>query len=137
MLPNKAGIKMSSIIDFVTTNDGSHSLYNTKIQEGYHSTHGAILESKHIFIEAGLNLFKDAEDDINVLEIGFGTGLNALLSYMWADRLKKGVLYTGIEAYPINQAVARKLNYPELLAIEKSEFLELHKTDFTQLQYAS
>lgn len=119
---------MSSSIDFITTGDGSHSLYNSEIQESYHSTHGAILESKHIFIEAGLNLFKDSIEIIHILEVGFGTGLNGLLSYIWSDQFKKSVNYQGIEAYPVNKDVFKELNYPELLKIDKLIFLELHKT---------
>ena len=120
---------MSSSIDFITTGDGSHSLYNSEIKESYHSTYGAILESKHIFIEAGLNLFKDSIETIHILEVGFGTGLNGLLSYIWSHQFRKSVNYQGIEAYPVNKDVTGELNYPGLLEIEKSIFLELHKTD--------
>ena len=70
--------------EIITTEDGSHSLFNKALDETYHSIHGAIQESQHVFINNGLEYFKDQTDrlDIHILEIGFGTGLNALLTMM-------------------------------------------------------
>lgn len=77
--------------------------------ETYHSKHGAIQEAKHVFIQNGLSLFK--EQSVAVLEIGFGTGLNALVTLLEAENLKLAVDYTGVEAYPILPEEVEKLNY--------------------------
>jgi len=87
------------------TADGSNTLYNETIGEHYHSKHGALQESKHVFIEAGL---KHAElsfpgQSISILEIGFGTGLNFLLSSAYAAAQQLQLNYTGIEAYPLTK----------------------------------
>lgn len=99
------------------TEDGSHTLFVPAIDEYYHSTKGAVQESRHIFINAGLKECK--KPIINVLEIGFGTGLNALLTGLERDIT---VNYTTIELYPIPLDQALKLNYPEILG-EESNFI--------------
>lgn len=85
------------------TADGSNTLYNEAIGEHYHSKHGALQESKHVFIEAGLKhtaaLFPDRE--ISVLEVGFGTGLNFLLTAAWGAEQRVPVKYTALEAFPL------------------------------------
>ncbi len=101
------------------TDDGSHTLFVSEIDECYHSTKGAIQESRHIFIEAGLKQCEKSE--INVLEIGFGTGLNALLTAPPPPKggiLIKKINYTTIELYPVSIEQAFKLNYPETLEIQ-------------------
>lgn len=85
------------------TADGSNTLYNETIGEHYHSKHGALQESKHVFIDAGL---KHAEQSfpgqpVSILEIGFGTGLNFLLTSAYADEQGLTLNYTGIEAFPL------------------------------------
>jgi len=104
------------------TEDGSHTLFVPEIDECYHSTHGAIQESRHIFIEAGLKQCAAAK--IRVLEIGFGTGLNAFLTYLEAERSGKQVHYTTIELYPVGVEKALQLNYPEELAPDKRQIFE-------------
>ena len=69
----------------IITSDGSHTLFNNKIGEHYHSTFGAVTESEHIFIRAGLGALSSELNKIRVLEIGLGTGLNVLLAMRWAD----------------------------------------------------
>ncbi len=98
---------------FVITNDGSHTLFVPGLNEHYHSTHGAIQESEHVFIKSGLNYIIDALrekdkaiDCIKILEVGFGTGLNAMLTYQQS----KKVSYTAIEKYPLTVAEIEKLN---------------------------
>ncbi len=109
--------------DLVLTSDGSHTLFSSAIEECYHSTHGAIQESRHIFIEAG---FKQSEKlDLNVLEIGFGTGLNAFLTLLEVDLSSKNVRYTSLELYPVKVGTALQLNYPEELAVDKRVLFEL------------
>ncbi len=101
------------------TEDGSHTLFVPEIDECYHSTKGAVQESRHIFIEAGLKQCQ--KDEINILEIGFGTGLNTLLTALESDIV---VSYTTVELYPILPEQALKLNYSELLENESSKLFE-------------
>ena len=102
-------------IELVTSGDGSHTLFVPKLNEHYHSTHGAIQESRHIFIEAGFLKAMERWDEINLLEVGFGTGLNALLTGLQTIHHKLMVNYTAIEAYPLMQNIFSLLNYDHLL----------------------
>ena len=72
--------------EIIVTNDGSNSLYISEMDETYHSIHGAIQEAKHVFIENGLMLFDKKQ--LSVFEVGFGTGLNALLSEQYSSKNK-------------------------------------------------
>ena len=109
------------------TTDGSHTLFSEQFRETYHSTFGAIQESQHIFIDAGLDYTSQAKDEIHILEIGFGTGLNALLSMLWAENNKKPVFYHSLEAFPIPKETIQQLNYPEILHCERKAFEKLHQ----------
>jgi len=109
--------------ELILTEDGSNSLYVPEIDECYHSSHGAIQESRHIFIEAGLKQCRKSE--INVLEVGFGTGLNAFLTMIEAERSGKQIQYVSLEKYPVETEKALRLNYPEELSPEKRSFFEL------------
>jgi len=115
--------------NILITEDGSNTLFNKTIGEHYHSTFGAIQESEHVFIQSGLDLFKDVKSQINIFEVGFGTGLNALLTYAWAEKNKVPIFYQSVELYPVSTEQAKKLNYPELLSIDQSVFLKMHQTD--------
>ncbi|GHT74335.1 hypothetical protein AGMMS50262_07090 [Bacteroidia bacterium] len=97
------------------TCDGSHTLFLPDMDEHYHSTNGAIQEAKHVYIEAGLNQCR--KEIIHVLEMGFGTGLNALLTALEAEKRQINVRYTGLEKYPLSQEITDKLNYPEMPVI--------------------
>jgi tRNA U34 5-methylaminomethyl-2-thiouridine-forming methyltransferase MnmC len=109
------------------TEDGSHTLFVPGIDECYHSTHGAIQESRHIFIEAGLK--QCLKKEISVLEIGFGTGLNAFLTLLESERRGKKVRYTSLELYPVEVEKALMLNYPNELAPDKKDLFEkLHSS---------
>jgi len=99
--------------ELIITEDGSHSLFVPAIDECYHSTHGAVQESKHIFIEAALK--QCIKTEIRVLEIGFGTGLNAFLTMIEAERSDKKIHYTSLEKYPVEVRKALHLNYPEVV----------------------
>jgi tRNA U34 5-methylaminomethyl-2-thiouridine-forming methyltransferase MnmC len=116
-----------SELTIITTSDGSHSLVNTALNETYHSTHGAIQESLHVFIKNGFDflLQQNTEPEIHILEMGFGTGLNVLLTLQ--GRSHKKVFYTSLEAYPINVSIASQLNYPAALpGDDRNEFIRLH-----------
>lgn len=125
--------------ELITTADGSHSLYVRDLDEHYHSIHGAIQESKHVFIETGLkHIVSKNFKEINILEIGFGTGLNALLTLMEAEKLNIKINYTSLEAYPLNIELTGVLNYVELLSRSenadevnlKTIFDKLHSSDW-------
>ena len=109
--------------ELLITEDGSNTLYVPEIDECYHSSHGAIQESRHIFIEAGLKQCRKSE--INVLEVGFGTGLNAFLTMIEAERSGKRIQYVSLEKYPVEAEKALRLNYPEELSPEKRNCFEL------------
>ncbi len=94
------------------TDDGSHTLYVPSIDEHYHSHFGALTESKHIFINAGLASLSG--DTVSILEVGFGTGLNALLTALHAGEHNTRISYTTLEKYPLNPSVVRQLNYGQL-----------------------
>lgn len=98
---------------FIVTKDGSHSLWVPDLNETYHSTHGAIQESKHVFIHHGLlHWFKhQAHPSVSILEIGLGTGLNALLTYMALSEKNIRATYTGLEPYPIPWGYVQHFNY--------------------------
>lgn len=95
--------------EFVITQDGSHTIYLPEMDEHYHSTHGAIQESVHIYINEGLLQFSSRK--ISLLEIGFGTGLNAFLTYIFAKKHHISVNYYSIEKYPLIEPEYKRLNY--------------------------
>jgi len=97
------------IREIIVTGDGSHTLYLPEMEEHYHSHFGALTESEHIFINTGLRYCKG--DRLRVLEVGFGTGLNALLTAIVAGEDKKVIHYYSIEKYPLKPEVIASLNY--------------------------
>ncbi len=114
--------------NLLITKDGSHTLYNDFANEHYHSSFGAIQESEHIFINAGLNTVIDKNiKQIKLLEVGTGTGLNILLSYLWSAKNKIPVEYNGFEPFPISKPQILELNYPEVLSVDKELFLYIHE----------
>jgi len=119
-------------LELIETEDGSHSLYVPHLNETYHSFHGAVQESRHVFIKQGLEYFhaKQAVGHTNVLEIGLGTGLNALLVAEWADRLSKNVSMTSYEAYPVDKKMAMNLNYVDFINNDHAEqwFTDIHQS---------
>lgn len=93
----------------ITTSDGSTSLKMEQWDETYHSVHGAIQESLHVYIQNGFNRID--KQHIRILEMGFGTGLNAFLSYVNAVEQQKQISYCGIEGFPLNKEEIACLNY--------------------------
>lgn len=104
-------------LKIITTEDGSHSLYHAALNETYHSFHGAVQESQHVFLAEGIKYFKEANHPkhISIFEVGLGTGLNALLAAIWANENKINVGFTSIEAYPLEMEIALQLNYAGFL----------------------
>lgn len=113
-----------------TTGDGSHTLFHPGAGEHYHSIHGAIQESEHVFIEAGLKAVAMEKHTIDILEVGFGTGLNALLTMHVADKLSLMVRYTCFEPYPLDSEIYSQLNYVSLTKFKKYQklFLNMHRS---------
>ncbi|NII83899.1 MULTISPECIES: tRNA (5-methylaminomethyl-2-thiouridine)(34)-methyltransferase MnmD [unclassified Pedobacter] len=93
------------------TADGSNTLYNETIGEHYHSKHGALQESKHVFIDAGLKFASTDQTEISILEIGFGTGLNFILSFDYCGANNINLNYTSIEAFPLTTEVIEQTGY--------------------------
>jgi tRNA U34 5-methylaminomethyl-2-thiouridine-forming methyltransferase MnmC len=114
MNPKATGFsEKSPEIKLLTTEDGSHTLYVPDIDESYHSSHGAMQESEYIFIKAGLD--QCPKKNISVLEVGFGTGLNAFLTLLEAEKKKLNIQYCSLEKYPIGMENVIELNYPDLI----------------------
>lgn len=119
------------MITLEPTADGSNTLYVPELNEHYHSVKGALTESAHIFIQMGLNHARAANP--RVLEIGFGTGLNAFLTLLEAEKSRRSVHFTSIERFPLPEETVRQLSYPETIAPEACEkFYALHTAPWNQ-----
>jgi tRNA U34 5-methylaminomethyl-2-thiouridine-forming methyltransferase MnmC len=118
--------------EFLTTGDGSITIHLPDWNEQYHSKHGAIVEAVHVFIKTGLAHWTNENDSnkVSILEIGFGTGLNAFLTSLEATKKNLQVHYTGIEAYPISDEEIKQLNYASLLDASEEAFLKLHQSNW-------
>jgi tRNA U34 5-methylaminomethyl-2-thiouridine-forming methyltransferase MnmC len=117
--------------------DGSHTLISNVFQSSYHSKHGAITESNVVFIQAGLDfLLANKYEKIRVFEMGFGTGLNALLTCQWATQHNVQLYYHTVEAFPINIDIVKELNYGKLCQNELG-FQKLHQTSWDQIHVIS
>ncbi|GAA4316024.1 tRNA (5-methylaminomethyl-2-thiouridine)(34)-methyltransferase MnmD [Pontixanthobacter gangjinensis] len=118
----------------IKTGDGSVTIHLPEWDEQYHSKHGAVQEARHVFLKMGLHHFLENNDKevLSILEIGFGTGLNAFLTFLEAEKLQKNIYYTGVEAYPVALEEVALLNYPEACdAEEKADFFrKLHSTEW-------
>ena len=128
-------LKRLKIMDIQTygvylTDDGSHSIISEQFNESYHSRHGALKESLHVFINAGLKAL-NAKESLNILEVGLGTGLNVWLTLLENKNLGKTINFTGIEPYPISEEMAQSLNYPAVAensgdSTNQESFLKIH-----------
>lgn len=105
----------------ILTDDGSHSILVRDLDVTFHSTHGAIQESMHVFINAGLMAVREAFPDmpLSILEMGYGTGLNAFLTAIETRNFRHPVRYLGLEAFPLEMGTAASLNYPDQLGHEE------------------
>jgi len=112
--------------EIITSHDGSHTLFVPELQEQYHSIHGAWQESHHIFIKNCLQL--SHKPSLSILEIGFGTALNAFLTLIDAETNNREVFYHSIELYPLHKDEYSLLNYPQFADARFSPyFTELHE----------
>ena len=118
-------------LKIIVTSDGSHSVLNEALDETYHSRHGARQESVHVFIKNGLEFFSKTNRAVSILEVGFGTGLNALLSLEYANRHNISVFYTTIESSPLQEEIWSKLNYTDSVEM-KEVFSELHRLPWNE-----
>lgn len=120
--------------EIIITDDGSTTIRIPDWDENYHSTHGAIQEAKHVFIKNGLDLYQK-QDSISILEIGFGTGLNAFITFLETLNKEK-VNYVGVEAYPISSEEIAQMNYvTELQAAQyQVVFDKMHSCDWESQQ---
>ncbi|HLW21277.1 MAG TPA: tRNA (5-methylaminomethyl-2-thiouridine)(34)-methyltransferase MnmD [Cyclobacteriaceae bacterium] len=108
---------MAREVKIIITEDGSHSLYVPEIRESYHSSNGAYRESIHVFLLYGLEAWaarNAGKQPIRIFEVGFGTGLNAWLTLVWAEQNQVPVLYHTIEPFPLEEDIYKQLNYGEM-----------------------
>ena len=118
--------------EIIQTLDGSTTIQIKEWDECYHSKHGAIQEAKHVFIKNGLSLFENQK--ISILEIGFGTGLNAFVTLLEAKKMHQTIDYVGVEAYPISVDEVLMMNYvSELNATEESVLFDrMHESNWDE-----
>lgn len=122
------------------TQDGSKTLYIPDWNESYHSKHGALREAEHVFITNGLEKLNDS-NMINVLEYGFGTGLNALLSFIWSRDHSKSINYTSLEKFPVSTTEVEAMDFHQVIAQKYSNlqadpiyefFLKMHQAKWEE-----
>ena len=121
----------------ITTSDGSTTIHLEEWNEHYHSKHGAIQEAYHVFINAGLSAID--QNSLAILEMGFGTGLNAFITLLEAEKRKLQIVYTGIEAFPVQKNELQNLNYIEQLTAETKaqSFYEMHSCSWEEYHQIS
>lgn len=118
--------------EIIKTLDGSTTIHLKEWDECYHSKHGAIQEAKHVFIKNGLSLFEN--NPVSILEIGFGTGLNAFITFLESNQKQQKIDYVGVEAYPVDANEVLAMNYvTELDALEFDNIFEkMHKCEWNE-----
>jgi tRNA U34 5-methylaminomethyl-2-thiouridine-forming methyltransferase MnmC len=118
----------------ITTSDGSKTIQIEDWDEQYHSIHGAIQEANHVFLKHGLLFYYELVSEsspISILEIGFGTGLNAFLTLIETEKLNKRINYVGVEAYPVSSEEIKQLNYVELISeYHEDAFKKMHSNSW-------
>ncbi|WP_299705700.1 tRNA (5-methylaminomethyl-2-thiouridine)(34)-methyltransferase MnmD [uncultured Pontibacter sp.] len=116
------------------TKDGSNTLYVPELNEHYHSVHGALQESQHVFIKHGLEHVLNLRKDIKILEVGFGTGLNAILTYPFALAQKAFIQYDTLEKFPLGIDVVEQLHFDKVILNPELQevFMELHKAPWNE-----
>jgi tRNA U34 5-methylaminomethyl-2-thiouridine-forming methyltransferase MnmC len=119
--------------EVIQTLDGSTTIHLEEWDECYHSKHGAIQEAKHVFIQNGFSLFEDKP--ISILEIGFGTGLNAFITFLESNEKKQSINYVGVEAYPVATNEVLMMNYVAELGADsyKETFKKMHESNWDEI----
>lgn len=119
--------------EIIVTKDGSTTIYFPDLNETYHSKFGAILESNHVFIDMGFKLFIN-KPEVSILELGFGTGLNALLTIIASANSQQTILYTGVDAYPVATDEINQMNFVSELQeqIDEEIFTKMHACSWGQ-----
>jgi tRNA U34 5-methylaminomethyl-2-thiouridine-forming methyltransferase MnmC len=117
-------------LEIMNTAEGSHTLYRPDLDEVYHSRYGAVQESTFVYIQNGYSKVK--EKPINIFEVGFGTGLNALLTCIESNKNQMPTKYTTIEKYPLKKDIIRQLNYPGYLDGSGNFFHKIHEAPWNQ-----
>lgn len=116
------------------TKDGSTTIHLPEWGESYHSTHGAIQEAKHVFIKHGFEFFlnQNKKEELSILEIGFGTGLNCFITFLESIKKNRSIDYVGVEAYPVLKDEVHKLNFISELSAEKEQsvFEKMHAIEW-------
>lgn len=114
------------------TQDGSTTIHLPDLNESYHSKHGAIQEAKHVFIQNGLSTC--TRESVSILEIGFGTGLNAFITFLETLNSNQTIDYVGVEAYPVAKEEVLQLNYVESLQATEytSVFENMHNSNWNE-----
>lgn len=120
--------------ELIQTADGSWTIQLPDWNEQYHSKHGAIAEARHVFIQNGLSHLHQTikPGPVSILEIGFGTGLNALLSLQFAQEHSLKIDYTGMEAFPVAETEWKAVNYANAVGMSDNEFEALHTSPWEQ-----
>lgn len=118
--------------EIIITSDGSTSIHLPEWEESYHSKHGAIQEAQHVFIKNGLSLCKG--QSVSVLEIGFGTGLNAFITFLESIKNNQNIDYVGVEGFPISPEEVIQMNYVNQLNSNEfdAEFKKMHQSDWEE-----
>ena len=122
------------MLQLIKTKDGSLTIYNTEMDEHYHSINGAVQESLHVFIQAGLEEILKTKTNISILEVGLGTGLNFLLTLSrLSPTLSEGegehsVNYTALEPFPIEKEFLKTIDYSTF--VDTTEFQKIHDCEF-------
>ncbi len=118
--------------EIIRTKDGSTTIHIKDWDECYHSKHGAIQEAQHVFIKNGLSLYQN--QSVSILEIGFGTGLNAFITYLESKKLDLEINYVGVEAYPVSISELSAMNYvSELNEDDKNAIFNLfHESNWEE-----
>lgn len=118
--------------EIIQTLDGSTTIHLKEWDECYHSKHGAIQEAQHVFIQNGLSLFPN--QSVSLLEIGFGTGLNAFITFLESQKLNQSINYVGVEAYPVNASEVLAMNYVDELNAREQQivFDQMHESKWNE-----
>ena len=127
-------------LKIIKTSDGSDTIYNSELNETYHSLHGSVNESNVVYIKNGIEFYLDQnrKKNIKILEIGFGTGLNFLLTYIFLEKRKEKILYHTLEPFPLPKDIIKKLNYIKKVGDKYLEIFQLsHSTESNKINNLS